>query len=149
MTRWLPVAPRPPRASGEYAARASMSSSVPNARAYAATWTLATGGLRLRLLLVDLRRPRGDGLAARSGPKARDRLPRRPAGDGEGEKETPGKGTGLAVVAGGAEKGKGVAGTVGNALVLLEGVLRNAPPSELKALLERMFSGEGLYLYVR
>jgi len=38
-------------------------------------------------------------------------------------------------------------GAVGNAVALLEGVLRDAPPKELKALLEWVFSGRGLYLY--
>ena len=32
---------------------------------------------------------------------------------------------------------------------ILEGVFRNAPPLELRALLESVFSGKGLYLYVR
>jgi hypothetical protein len=35
-----------------------------------------------------------------------------------------------------------------NAKEILEGVLRDAPPPELRALLERVFSGGGLYLYV-
>jgi hypothetical protein len=34
-----------------------------------------------------------------------------------------------------------------NAETILEGVLRDAPPRELKALLERVFSGTELYLY--
>ena len=51
------------------------------------------------------------------------------------------------VLAGGLEGGKGMVGAVGNAVALLEGVLRDAPPKELKALLEWVFSGRGLYLY--
>jgi hypothetical protein len=61
--------------------------------------------------------------------------------EGRGKKETQ------SVLAGGLEGGKGVVGAVGNAVALLEGVLRDAPPKELKALLEWVFSGRGLYLY--
>ena len=51
-----------------------------------------------------------------------------PAGSaGREKKETPG------VVAGGLEGGEGVAGTAGDALALLEGVLRQAPASRTKS----------------
>jgi SRSO17 transposase len=51
-----------------------------------------------------------------------------PAGSaGRGKKETPG------VLAGGLEGGEGVAGTVGDALALLEGVLRQAPAEGAKS----------------
>ena len=51
-----------------------------------------------------------------------------PAGSaGRGEKEDP------EVLAGGAQGGKGVAGTVGDALALLEGVLRSAPAFRVKS----------------
>jgi len=53
-----------------------------------------------------------------------DDLPAGPAG--KGEKEAPG------VLAGGVEGGAGVAGTVGDALALLEGVLRSAPAEGAK-----------------
>jgi SRSO17 transposase len=45
---------------------------------------------------------------------------------GRGKKETTG------VLAGGLEGGKGVAGTMGNAMAILEGVLRNAPTTAAK-----------------
>jgi hypothetical protein len=45
----------------------------------------------------------------------------------EGEKGTP------SVMAGGAQVGKGVAGTVGNAVAILEGVLRDAPTKGAKS----------------
>jgi hypothetical protein len=61
---------------------------------------------------------------------------------GRGKKGTP------SVMAGGAQSGKGVAGALRNAMAILEGVLREPPPKELKALLERLSSGRGLYLYV-
>ena len=51
-----------------------------------------------------------------------------PAGSaGRGKKETPG------VLAGGLEGGEGVAGTVGDALALLEGALRQAPAEGAKS----------------
>src|SRR5215207_7286162 len=56
---------------------------------------------------------------------------------GRGKKEAP------SVMAGGAQVGKGVARTVGHAVALLEGILRDAPPPQLKALLEWVFSGKG------
>src|SRR5215203_5553127 len=46
---------------------------------------------------------------------------------GRGKKEAPG------VVAGGAQVGKGVAGTVGHAVALLEGILRDAPTTTAKS----------------
>src|SRR5215207_1211696 len=55
-----------------------------------------------------------------------------------------------AVVAGGVEEGKVLVGAVRNACALLESVLGSLPPpEELRKLLERLFSGESLYLYVR
>jgi hypothetical protein len=42
-----------------------------------------------------------------------------------------------------------VAGALGNAMAILEGILRDAPPPELRVLLEWLFAGRGLYLYVR
>jgi SRSO17 transposase len=47
--------------------------------------------------------------------------------EGRGKKESPG------VLAGGFEGGKGLAGTVGNAVALLEGVLRSAPATGAKS----------------
>ena len=55
----------------------------------------------------------------------------------------------VGVLAGGVEGGEGVAGTVGDAVALLESVLRSAQPTELRALLELVYSGQGLHLYVR
>jgi hypothetical protein len=49
----------------------------------------------------------------------------------------------------GAEKGEGVVGAAYDAAALLEGVLQQAPPKELRALLKWEFSGRGLYLYAR
>jgi hypothetical protein len=46
---------------------------------------------------------------------------------GRGKKEDP------EVLAGGAQGGKGVAGTVGDALALLEGVLRSAPSTRARS----------------
>jgi hypothetical protein len=37
---------------------------------------------------------------------------------------------------------------VDNARAILESIYRSAPPKELRALLERVFAGEGIYLYV-
>ena len=55
-----------------------------------------------------------------------------------------------AVVAGGVEEGKVLVGAVRNACALLESVLGSLPPpEELRKLLERLFSGESLYLHVR
>ncbi len=51
----------------------------------------------------------------------------RPKSAGRGKKETP------SVVAGGAKSGKGVAGTLRNALAILESVLRNAPTAAAKS----------------
>jgi hypothetical protein len=51
----------------------------------------------------------------------------RPESTGRGKKEVPG------VLAGGAQGGKGVAGAVGNALAILEGVLRDAPAAGAKS----------------
>ena len=45
--------------------------------------------------------------------------------------------------------GKGVVGTVGNVEAILEDVLQDAPPPEVKAVLEWVFSCRGLYLYVQ
>jgi hypothetical protein len=47
------------------------------------------------------------------------------------------------------ESGEGVAGALRYAQTIPEGILRDAPLPQLKALLERVFSGRGLYLYVR
>jgi len=53
------------------------------------------------------------------------------------------------LVIGGVEGSKSVAGAMGNAAEILESVLRQKDPSkELGALLEWVFSGEGLYLYI-
>ena len=52
------------------------------------------------------------------------------------------------VVAGGAEEGQVVAGALRNAHALLEGVYRQGPAKELRRLLEGVFAGEGLCLYV-
>jgi hypothetical protein len=47
-----------------------------------------------------------------------------------------------------AAKGEGMAGTIRDAHALLWRAFWDLPPPEgLKALLERVFSGEGLYLY--
>jgi len=62
---------------------------------------------------------------------------------GKGKKET------RSILAGGLEVSKGVAGALRKAVAILEGVLREPPPKELRALLESVFSGKGLYLYVR
>ena len=51
----------------------------------------------------------------------------RPESAGRGKKGTP------SVVAGGLESGEGVAGTVGDALAILEGVLRDAPATRAKS----------------
>jgi hypothetical protein len=61
---------------------------------------------------------------------------------GRGEKEAQG------ILAGDAQGGKVVVGVLRNAQSILEGVLREAPPPRLKALLEKAFSGRGLYPYV-
>ncbi len=45
------------------------------------------------------------------------------------------------------ESSWGVPGALCHAESLLEIILREVPPLELKALLERVFSGRGLYLY--
>ncbi len=55
----------------------------------------------------------------------------------------------VGVVAGGVEGGAGMAGAVGDAITLLEGVVRSAPPLEMGMLLERAFSGESFHLYAR
>jgi hypothetical protein len=62
--------------------------------------------------------------------------------DGRGEKAAPG------ILAEGVEGGERVAGAVDNARAILESIYRSAPPKELRALLERVFAGEGIYLYV-
>lgn len=68
-------------------------------------------------------------------------LPTQP--EGESTEETSG-----VFLAPGIESGKSVAGALGNAHAILEGLQRSSPPTQLKALLERVFSGRGLYLYV-
>jgi len=40
-------------------------------------------------------------------------------------------------------------GAMDNAQEILAGVLQDAPPRELRTLLEQVFSDRGLYLYVR
>lgn len=57
--------------------------------------------------------------------RAEDDLPAGSAGGGTEET--------LGVLAGGVEGGKGVAGTLRNALALLEGVLRSAPTERVKS----------------
>ena len=47
-------------------------------------------------------------------------------------------------MAGGAE---GLAGALRDAVAILESVYRSAPTRRIEALLERMFAGEGIYLY--
>ena len=67
----------------------------------------------------------------------------RPESAGRGKKESHG------VLAGGFEDGKGVAGALRHAnSILWRAFCGMPPPQELKALLERVFSGRGLYLYV-
>ncbi len=62
---------------------------------------------------------------------------------GRGKKESQ------AMLAGDAQGSKGVVGALHNAQSILEGVFcGKPPPRELEALLERVFSGRGLYLYV-
>ncbi len=70
-----------------------------------------------------------------------DDLPAGPAG--RGGKETRG------ALAGSLEGGEGVAGTVGELWRYWKAFSDNLPPPELRELLERVFSGKGLYLYVR
>lgn len=55
--------------------------------------------------------------------------------DSTGERSGPRRagGEGDEILAGGAEGGEGVAGTVGDALALLEGVLRTAPARGAKS----------------
>jgi hypothetical protein len=52
-------------------------------------------------------------------------------------------------LAGSTEGGEGMVGAMDHAEAILEGILREAPPPELKALLERVLTGRGLYLYAR
>jgi hypothetical protein len=61
---------------------------------------------------------------------------------GRGKKERQAK------LAGDAQGSKGMAGALRNAQSILESILREAPPPELKALLDWVFSGRGLYLDV-
>jgi hypothetical protein len=82
---------------------------------------LGVGVLGVLVLLVGIRTladRRADPIGERSGPRR--------AG-GEGKKE------GDEILAGGVEGGEGVAGTVGDALALLEGVLRAAPTRGAKS----------------
>jgi hypothetical protein len=53
------------------------------------------------------------------------------------------------ILARGIEDGKGVVGIVGNVEAILEDVLQDAPPPEVNAVLEWVFSCRGLYLYVQ
>src|SRR5215217_510531 len=66
-----------------------------------------------------------------------------------GEKERRSSEACEPLVATGAEESEGMAGTIRDAHALLEGALGSAPPEELKALLEWVFLGKGLYLYAR
>jgi hypothetical protein len=52
------------------------------------------------------------------------------------------------VMAAGSEEGALVASALRNARAILAGIYRSAPPKELQRLLERLFCGEGVYLYV-
>jgi hypothetical protein len=60
-----------------------------------------------------------------------------------------GKAATRGVLAGGLENDQRVVGAVDHVKSILEGVLQNAPPPQLKALLDWVYSGRGLYLYVR
>jgi hypothetical protein len=54
------------------------------------------------------------------------------------------------LLAGGLENGERVVGAVDHAKsILWRAFSKMPPPLELKALLDRVFSGKGLYLYVR
>jgi hypothetical protein len=71
-----------------------------------------------------------------------------PKAAGRGKKERPSIQASGALVATRAAKGEGMAGTIRDAHALLWRAFWDLPPPEgLKALLERVFSGEGLYLY--
>jgi hypothetical protein len=98
---------------------------------------LAVGVLRFLVLLVGLRTP----AHRRVGRDAEPYYPIRIGG--KGEKEGQGN------LAGGLEGGKGMVGAMDNARGIQKGVLRYAPPRELRVLLEKVFSGRGLYPYVR
>jgi hypothetical protein len=50
-------------------------------------------------------------------------------------------------MAAGSEEGALVAAALRNAPAILAGKYRSAPPKELQRLLEKLFCGEGLYLY--
>jgi DDE superfamily endonuclease len=87
---------------------------IPSQERHSHKTPLAVGVLRIFVLLVGLR-----ALADRRVDGTGERSFRRVGG--RGEKEDP------EILAGDAQGGKGVAGTVGNAVALLESVLRDAP----------------------
>src|SRR5215217_4126986 len=123
---------------------------LPSKEGHSNKASLADGVLRLHLLLVgELRSAGGRDIGRGHTPTKRTRPGLRNPNTGRGEKERRSSEACEPLVATGAEESEGMAGTIRDAHALLEGALGSAPPEELKALLEWVFLGKGLYLYAR
>src|SRR5215203_2146697 len=111
--------------------------------------SLAAGVLRLLVLLVGVQGMwRDEVLSSRGGPQGPQApLLRHYGRSGRGKKEDRHPST-TPVVAAGAAEGALVAGALRNAVALLEAFSGMPPPAELRRLLEQLFAGRGLYLYV-
>ena len=96
---------------------------------------------------MGLRRAVGGG-GAGSDPKERNRRACRPRGGGR-EVKKEGRESALPVVAGDVEEGESVAGAVGDALALLEGIPRSASAERAKSAARVRVLGQWTYLYAR